>query len=831
MENIPPSYEAAIARNPWQIIAPYIPSVELCALNRVDHRLHQVFAPYLWGDPASHFGTENDRVYVALTRFKGCLGRVRLYVRKLTHTLHLPPAQPELYDGPYPKWLRDILEQLPNLQSLVVSQLPFFDHLALLTLRSYSNGRQLSPEESMPTYSLRLLIASRCQNATSQGLAEALEHFQHLAYLDLSGTLAARDKSVLSRLRKLPLLQILKLRSVHLRDEDVEFLAEAIGIRVRTLDVQGNHLTDHSVRILLNFCFQDEDAADGLSNDRLHTSPNLIVDDGHSGLVKPDSEVLDEFRDESYDERFVRGLTSCNITRLPYEDMPYSGITHLYIADNNLTVEGLASLVRSRKLHVLDAGSLNDGTISNKPQSSFSTGTLQPHDDSRFRRIPGIEQLTPVLGEYAETMTSLRLHHAIVTENAPAMVREPLTTYELRSEDTARQGLNMGISPYPAEVDAAAYEKDETPPLYELEPREPIPRLELPGNCFHTLANPPTGKKPSVTCEQSQLQTQRAGAFASGVIEPASDDDNVAPVLTATTLSTMAQAVNGIAITSSAMSALERTAAIGLIHDKANLQLALIEKQRRKSRADRLDEPHGLIPGMVANLRTLTLTDVPSYVKSPRIVEALIDFIKDCASETELATVQARREPRKLRRPGERAYKPHHHSAREAFALRHIVLEMAPAEVPLPSQSAPTQDFSRKTKSSTEDADSEALWSAAENDFTFFSNDEKCGLPSIGTDSYVPYPAVSEKIMISTGGSQIDKLPTLHSPPSQEVRIDVVHELAKFRKDRKTAHENAVKKGLQHVDGYWPGEVKIVRGHHSGGKIGFYGNHIEKTGV
>lgn len=63
MENIPPSYEVAVARNPWGLIAPYIPSADLCALNRVNNELHQVFAPCLWGNPASHFGTENDRVY------------------------------------------------------------------------------------------------------------------------------------------------------------------------------------------------------------------------------------------------------------------------------------------------------------------------------------------------------------------------------------------------------------------------------------------------------------------------------------------------------------------------------------------------------------------------------------------------------------------------------------------------------------------------------------------------------------------------------------------------------------------------------------------------
>lgn len=63
MENIPPSYEVAVARNPWRLLAPYVRSPELCTLNRVSRELHQVFAPSLWGNPASHFGTEGDRVY------------------------------------------------------------------------------------------------------------------------------------------------------------------------------------------------------------------------------------------------------------------------------------------------------------------------------------------------------------------------------------------------------------------------------------------------------------------------------------------------------------------------------------------------------------------------------------------------------------------------------------------------------------------------------------------------------------------------------------------------------------------------------------------------
>lgn len=64
MNDIPPSYEAAVQRDYWIIIAEYLHSSDdLCAASRVCKRWHQIYSPLLWGNPASHFGTENDRVY------------------------------------------------------------------------------------------------------------------------------------------------------------------------------------------------------------------------------------------------------------------------------------------------------------------------------------------------------------------------------------------------------------------------------------------------------------------------------------------------------------------------------------------------------------------------------------------------------------------------------------------------------------------------------------------------------------------------------------------------------------------------------------------------
>ena len=691
--------------------------------------------------------------------------------------------------------------------------------MALLALRSYSDARRPSLAGSDPTFALRLLIAACCQNTTSQGLSEALDRFPHLAFLDLSNTLAARDRNFLWKLGGLPLLQVLKLRCVHLRDEDLNILAEAIGLKVRSLDVQGNHLTDHSVRTLLTSCFQPDSDTDRPSNGRPRATSNLAVEDWPSGFVRPDPAVLDEFKDESYDERFVRRLTSGVVSRLPYEDMPHSGIRHLYIANNNLTVEGLAALIRSGMLHVLDAGSVDESVHGPFSEASPS---LSPFD-ARHIRLPGVEKLTPVLSKHALDMTSLRLHHAVITKVAP-----------LKDEGSPVAELGTGEAKYelsgppPSEVDAAVYELDATPPIYELEIRDPQPRYELPGDSTHFYVSPPIGDKPTLSEEESQAEVRRGSIFAPEPLDPEEFEEDAAPVLTASGLGPIAQSVNGVNGPSQDMTVTSNVEGdVG--KESAQMRIALIEKQRQELRSNRLAKRHGLIPGMLPKLRTLTLTNVPCFDSTGQVIDALIQFIKDCASESELANLQARLEVDPVRKPGERHSKHNRHTAREIFALRRVVLEMASTVSPI-SPNVTTKLVNR-TKSSTEDADSEAFWSAAENDFSFFDKDEECGLPSIETDTYIPTSALSEKITMPTDRFQHDVLRLSKTAEQKDAPVDVVQELAKFRKDRKATYESAVERGVLHVDGYWPGEVKVVRGHHTGGKIDYYGNHFEERGA
>ena len=678
-------------------------------------------------------------------------------------------------------------------------------------------------------------------NTTSTSLAEALGHFPGLVFVDLSNTSAARDHTVLSKLKDMPNLQVLKLRNVHLRDDDVQILAEAIDIRIRSLDLRGNHLTDRSIRTLLNLCFQTNNNTSGQIPSRQTAISTNLVEDWPAGILQPDPAVLDEFRDESFDEHFVRRLTKGLVSRLPFEDLHLSGITHLYIADNHLTVEGLTSLVRTNTLHVLDAGTVESGRVLLRPRPNPSTCP------SRFKDhlvvLPGIEKLTPVLERHGSTnITFLRLNHAVVTR--AALSKDDTLSpgaCELHAEESFHE-MEVTVT---HEMDAAVHEMDATVPTYELPSEEATPRYELPGNSMHIHLSPANGEKSSLPLSRSSSGVKRGSVFAPETVDDEEtkkeSKEQESPVLTATGLGHTAQAINGIAGADRLRDHLTEADRSKGGRRGVELSAALIQRQRNELRARHKDKPHGLSPGTLPGLRTLVLTDVPCYDNDHHVIDTLIEFIRDCASEAELASLQVdllSDSPPTFKRPRQTQKRK---DELEIFALQRIVLEMAPPSSPSTSISldmynAPlTPSPSRlanRTKSSTEDADSEALWHAHESnqDFSFFG-DEECGV--YATDSNIQLAISSEKMVFPT-----ETAPSARSPkprPTSTIReadADVIQQLAKFRRERKAAFENAKKQGVKHVDGHWPGEVKVIkwtgRDERRRGTLDYYGNYFDK---
>ncbi|PYH46128.1 leucine rich repeat domain protein [Aspergillus saccharolyticus JOP 1030-1] len=748
MDTVPPSYQSATARDAWSIIAQYIPSSDLCAVALVCRRWHELFMPFLWGDPASHFGTENDAVYVALTRFRRTLKYARLEVRMLTHTLHLPPALSEIYGGPRPEWLREILDSLPCLQSLIVSKLPFFDHNAMMALKGTSRGLEA---EATPArvYNIRLLLADNEYNTTSQGIAETLLVLPELTYLDLSYTTPARDRLVLSVLSQLEHLQVLKLRGIGLRDHDAEFLANAIGYRVRFLDLRNNMLTDMAVRSLLQACFRPASnltneigpARSGTWGSLTHASHPMSHSSVQRFLSSP-------FLDEKYMAALTQPLTGCSWV----EDLSQEGITHLYIAYNPISVEGAASLLASSCLHALDVGTVNTAeSMNGRRQRPWAF----PHEDPQ--ELPGAEKLVPILGSITnKTLTYLRAHHALCT--AEAMTKEATSPGALLPE-------------LPAESDYGEQHRSEldcTQEIHEL-PSGSTPIYELSGTPVSRSSSPPPhaaerNSGPIVYEDETLPEQRRGSVFAPEVVEGSFRDgvghEEVAPLsrlphdLSISSISTLADSVvntlGSQTLCSSPVAKYDpRTQKVQELLSKRPKGLP-----RRNSRECHF-YPH-LHPSHISHLEQLVLTDVPSHVPADSpILASLLGFITACSNESLLATLQAGSDYSLP--PGQARLQAEQERARSLFALRQLVLEITPT--------SPRQGQLRRTpwrpagslKSSTGDRDLENLWSAAADDFSFFG-EEECGVPDGYSGKYFPMAVLNEKVSLRPEEEDVNKL-------------------------------------------------------------------------
>lgn len=806
MESAPPSYENATLVDYWGIIARYMPSQDLTAAALVCSRWHATFAPHIWGNPASHFGIENDRVYVALTRFSRNLKTARLLVRSLTHTLHIPPAQAEIYNGPHTDWLRDMLERLPNLQSLIVRGLPFFDHgalqaLALMKQQAVDDDRPppgifelpastgnvfQSPSTTLPSFGIRLLDASRCPNVTSSGLASALGRFEGLLYLDLSFTYPARNPAVLATLRKCTGLQVLKMRGISLRDEGIETLSRSIGRRVRSLDVRDNELTDRSVRELLDHCFAHDARGQGNTSTG-QRSPSLLPYLG--------SEMLEVYQGENFESYLRNAFTGRFVSRLAIEDTPVGGITHLYIAENRLTVEGISGLVRSARLHVLDAG-----TVAHAPTSFLSN-----HGESSSLDALGSANLTTVLAAHAsQSMTFLRIGHELVTRKPQVPDHVVAGRFEL--DDTALPDLPR----HAAELDSIVVRPD----VHEMDIDPITPRYELPGDYAQNATSPivddsfhiPELVEPGSNIRRGSALAPEVVNEVHGIVEnmdglmlsPSAANGEYSESIDSTCLATLpSQDIQTLRPRSYSSMATERVARLAAHRSVAS----------------------ALHPSMLPHITTLVLTDVPPFSTDSEVAVQIISFIKECARESSLARLEAQLDY--ALPPGRRGHaSAMRHSATKLFALKRLVLEVAPSSGTSKAKS-PWQHMD--TRSMTGDRDSESLWSAAETDFSFFG-EEECVFPTLemGRSSF----------MSGHDDKEVSFRPSMAGPtmiPTKEPMVDNIAMISSFRKERKAAHQRAMSfgQGDCETEGLWDGIVQVVRHNNSirnDEEMDYYGN-------
>jgi len=654
-----------------------------------------------------------------------------------------------------------VLEGLPNLQSLIVHGLPFFDHAALNALRYTrlsGNRNQLGPAQT--PFGLRLLDASRCSNVTATGLQQALRRFDSLLYLDLSWTYPAKSPEVLRSLSQFRGLQVLKLRGISLKDDDVLILANAIKTRVRSLDLRNNQLTDRSVRVLLDQCFTPPPRRD--NNGRV-MSPSLLPYLG--------AEMLAIYRGVNF-EAFLRNeFTGKFVGRLAIEEAPESGTTHLYLSDNQLTVEGLSGLIRSGRLHVLDVGSLLPAMAS--------------QDGSFKMDFPSLAKLAPVLAESAShSLTHLRIDHSLVTGESPTMqdfAKEPIPGY-CELADTSN---------YPAGV----AELDHDTGVYEMMGDTSFP-VEVSSEAIHSVAVPIDVEKPTTQTQQARRRSQD---LPIPTRKEGADEDGLHV--------TLLEEENNVSSTLAPNSSLS-TRGLGRSYSS-------IVKERKSRLQTCLTQGKGFQPGLLPHLVTLILTEVSPSSPTLDTPNKLISFVQACAEETTLAKLQAQLDwtlP-----PGRRTSSSYQKElVRRSFALEQLILEIAPCSLAEKKVEAASAWRHRGTKSVTQDQDSEALWAASQTDFSFFGEGETNSLDTY-LEPHIPLNIMSG-MEVSVGH---DPSASSNHPPQNHINetssapeVDVIAELSKFRKATKSAYQQRQQYGKKEVEvpGYWDGNIKVIRG-------------------
>lgn len=657
-----------------------------------------------------------------------------------------------------------MLEGLPNLQSLIVRGLPFFDHASLNALkytRLPGHKNQLGPAQT--PFGLRLLDASRCSNVTATGLQQALRRFDSLLYLDLSWTYPAKSHEVLRSLSQFRGLQVLKLRGISLKDDDVPILANAIRTRVRSLDLRNNQLTDRSVRVLLDQCFTPPPRRD---NNGQVMSPSLLPYLG--------AEMLAVYRGVNF-EAFLRNeFTGKFVGRLAIEEAPESGTTHLYLSDNQLTVEGLSGLIRSGRLHVLDVGSLLPAMAS--------------QDGSFKMDFPSLVKLAPVLAESAShSLTYLRIDHSLVTGESPVM-------HEVTNESIPGYCELPDTSLHPIGI----AELDHDTEIYEMMGDTSF-AAEVAGDHVSKVMISAAVEKPSSHIQQARRRSQDL-PIPTQAERPDEDGLHL----------TLLEAESDISRTLTSNS---NTSSSGLGRSYSS-----VVKERKNRLQTYLTQGKGFQPGLLPHLTTLILTEVPPSSPTLDTPNRLISFVHACAEETALAKLQAQLDwtlP-----PGRRTSTSYQKElVRKSFALEQLVLEVAPCSPAERKTEAASAWRHRGTKSVTQDQDSEALWAASQTDFSFFGEGETNSLDTY-LEPHVPLNIMSgmevsvghHSSPTSTRPCNNPANPTKDAPSAPQV--DVIAELSRFRKATKIAYQQRQQQGGKEVEvpGYWDGNIKVVRG-------------------
>ncbi|KAI9889898.1 MAG: hypothetical protein M1814_004733 [Vezdaea aestivalis] len=332
MADIPPSYGAAVSRDPWPSVDNLINfDQDLYNFALVSKSWNSRYTRLLWEHPWFKLGQDEADIRYSFTIFMKCLAITRPSVRSWTQSVTTPISLSEIEVDLAINWIYSCLSLLPNLKVFSIPGLKVVDGESLSSFRTNSLRNNRSG------YPLRVLNVSYCRNIVSTQLSSILPLLRNLTYLDLSRCHSIKAETLIGccSATLLPDLRILKLCDVQLSDAIFEELVTSLGTRVWCLDVRDNFLTDKAISDLLDYCFLPPEYNDSCIGSQRFSRSSVKEDD---------------------EEWHVRNCLSVWGTLWPIVDMNVSGITHLYTSGNLVSIKSLKSLLLSERLKVLDFG-------------------------------------------------------------------------------------------------------------------------------------------------------------------------------------------------------------------------------------------------------------------------------------------------------------------------------------------------------------------------------------------------------------------------------------------------------------------------------------------
>ena len=231
----------------------------------------------------------------------------------------------------------------------------------------------------------------------------------NIMFMDISYTTNTQAWKALFSLRSLDNLRILKLRGLRLTDETLPLLH--LWLRLWSLDLRENYLTDQVIPFLLAKCFAPKAPVNKDlkvdSEEWVYEDPPTYhqrderdsSDSSYNGEASPRPDTVDSVR--CYMKRYG-DLSSSSSMMLAEGDamLQNTGLTHLYLSSNKFTARGTRNILLStNRLQVLDVGSVKMHIYPIQNTTQYA----QPHTAHLLDRRTGTR------------IDDLRIHHSLVT--------------------------------------------------------------------------------------------------------------------------------------------------------------------------------------------------------------------------------------------------------------------------------------------------------------------------------------------------------------------------------------------------------------------------------